>query len=606
MTSSSADGGRAAAPPFGGSVLSVFRRYSVLLIAAVIELVVVLLAPSTVPVVASGTTANPGTNSSLTDTAPDGGTSTVPGVSAPGAAGPAAGGANNVSVSGGATGPTTLAGGVVVGSGSSKGVVTSCPGAQPSPWQGYMPPCLKFSGINGGATMPGVTATAVTYTVFHNKAQNQAIQGVASATGLAFTEDQFCHAVNGFTKVLNSYYQTYGRKIVAVDGPGPHSGAAAGENCRANYFLGSACSDAPCWRADAQAIVRMKNRPTFVIGGDEATSGDFIDELTKNHIIVLGGGVVQGFTNLRSPYLWNRGMSGETMAQFGGDYFCRKLVGKPVKYAGTEVLTSGTNPTQPPIRKIGIVYDKFSPDSFAPSVRNFTNTLAGCGAKDVKVYSVGGADSTELAQSASTVSAKIKIDSRTTVYLFNDFLTAGLITNGLDSENWHPELVVGGVGANDIDRVMQLGNPNSMKYMWGLSSYNLSLPDTSYDFFKAYKASGEPGAPFTLMVNIWPWYAMLGSMVQVAGPSPTVGAIQQGMFHLPMLGGQDRAHSHYKFGLGNDSYFPTQSMREIYWCTDKTSPEDDKKGTFVGVLDSKWFKHGAFDAAMRIFPNGYC
>ena len=51
-------------------------------------------------------------------------------------------------------------GNAVVGSGSTAGVVSSCPGIQPAPWA-YMPPCLRFSGKNGGATMDGVTSTTI-------------------------------------------------------------------------------------------------------------------------------------------------------------------------------------------------------------------------------------------------------------------------------------------------------------------------------------------------------------------------------------------------------------------------------------------------------------
>jgi hypothetical protein len=607
MTTSADPGaGRTINRGLEGSVLSIFQRYSVLLIAGIIELVVVLLAPST-PLGTSA--ANSFSNQGTAGTTPGG---TVPAAVGPGAsaapvaAAPAPGTTNGTGAS--ATGPVSVGGGVVVGSGSTGGKVTSCPGSQPSPWHAYMPPCLNFSGTNGGATMPGVTSTQINFVWFHAKPSDPTINAVGSQTQLIYTDDQLCHALRAFTKDLNTYYQTYGRKFVSLNGPGAHSGYAAGQNCHTNYYVSSGCgaTDAACWRSDADGIINMKPRPAFVLANTEGNNGTFLDELLKHHMVVLGNGAADAFDNPRAPYMWDNGMSVENQASFGGEYFCRKLVGKPVQYAGPEVLASGSNPTQPPTRKIGILWDVTSPDYITPSAQIWLKAVKACGAKDVQTYPFAASDASQLPQEISTIAAKMKIAGVTTVYMHCEFVSAALLTNDLDGEQWHPELVVSGLGANDIDRVMQLGNSNSMKYMWGLSAYNLSQDDSEFDYAKAFKASGESGSIFPLMVNMWGFFANLGNMIQVAGPSPSLAAVQQGMFHLPLLGGQDKAHPYYQFGVPGDAYFTSRAMREIYWCRNQNSAEDDKPGTFVGVLDSKWFRHGDFDATMRIFPNGYC
>lgn len=589
----------------GTSVLGLFHRYSVLLIAGIIELVVVLMAPST-------PTGAPAANGFGNQSAPGsvpGATApgnTAPGVTAPGTVAQPVGGTSVAGPS--ATGPVNVGGGVVIGSGSRGGVVTSCPGAQPSPWGAYMPPCLKFSGTNGGATMPGVSATEIGFVWFHAPASDPTFQAVGSQTELLYTDDQLCHALRAFTKDLNTYFQTYGRKFVALDGPGSHSGYKAGQNCHTNYFAGSGCAatDAACWRSDADAIVTMRKHPAFVLANTEGNNPAFVDELTKHHMLVLGEGGGDTFDNPRAPYMWDHGMSAETMAALGGQYFCAKLVGKPVQHAGPEVLASGSNPTQPPTRKLGIVYDVSNPDILTPATKIWLKAVSSCGATNVQTYPFSSTDTTQLPQEMQTIAAKIKLAGVTTVYMFQEFLTAGILTQDLDGEQWHPELVVSGVGADDIDRVMQLGNPNSMKYMWGLSSYNLSLPDSDYDYAKAYKASGEGGSTFPLMINVWSFWPLMGTMIQVAGPSPSLAAIQQGMFHLGLMGGNDAAHPYFQYGVAGDQYFAGRSEREIYWCTSRTSPEDGKSGTFVASENNKWHRLGTFDATMRVFPNGSC
>ncbi|MDQ1698078.1 MAG: hypothetical protein QOJ03_3431, partial [Frankiaceae bacterium] len=343
----------------GMTVGKLMQRYSPLIVLGIIQLVVILLAPSTPPLTqASSTTPSGVTAGTLPpgSTAPTGTTGTT-GTTGGVQPGSTSGQAPGTSTAGGTsqpTGPVQVGGGTVIGSGSTGGVVKSCPGTQPAPWA-YMPPCVQFSGTNGGATMDGVTATGINF-VWYEGVVPPALAAIGSRAGLSYSKDQLCELLTAYTKVVNKRWQLYGRHLVPLDGPGSHSGRAQGNKCHFPYYQGDNCdsTDAACWRAQADVIAAMKPKPAFVIGGVEVTV-PFLDELSKKHILVLGQGQADSFTEPRAPYVWDWQMSLENVASFGAEYFCQKLTGKAVKYAGTEVLRSGSGLSTPK-RKIAIVH----------------------------------------------------------------------------------------------------------------------------------------------------------------------------------------------------------------------------------------------------------
>lgn len=606
--------GPASAPTPSGrrgpmSFTGLFRRYSPLVIAAVIGLAIVLFAPSTPPtstsVIGAGGVASSGTASGAATQAAGVGTNGSSAPTGSGSAGATAGGSTGgtQAASSGSNGAGAPGGGV--GSSASGGVTSSCPGSQPAPW-GDMPPCLKFSGTNGGATMPGVTPTTIDY-VWYQAQGNAAVDAFLSQADLGLTPDQVCADINGFTKDVNSYFQLYGRKFVPLNGPGSNSGYAQGDStCHANYFYGSNCAqtDDACWRSDADTILAMKPKPAVVMGNTQ-TAFAFEDELAKHGVLDVASGGGDSFSQPRGPYLWDPQISPETDAHFEVEYFCKKLVGKPVQFAGTEVLHSGSNPTTPPKRSFGIIYDEEDPNVLSPGATIFENGVSSCGGGTVSAFPFSD-DTNDIAQEMTTVAAKLKIDHMTTVNLFMDPLSAVLLSSDLSSEDWHPELVISGMGAIDADRLMQLANPDTWKYAFGLSVTDYSLPDSSYDVYKAYAASGET-APFApLSINVWGWYWLAATMFQEAGPSPTLQSIQSGMFNEPTVGGSDPAHAAIKFGTPGDSYQGQRTVREVWWCSTQTSGEDGKAGAFVPVLDNKWFYPGQMDSVMRVFPHGVC
>jgi hypothetical protein len=587
------------------NVGKLLQRYSPLLALGIIQLVVVLLAPSTPPITSTLGTGESG-NSAVAPGVPsagNGGATTGP-ITAPGQPGAVAGqpGAPTTGQGPAAVGPVRV-GNTVVGSGSSGGTVTSCPGAQPGNWA-YMPPCLKFSGTNGGATMPGVTGSAINF-VWYEGVVPPAVAAIGSQSGLSYTPDQLCSALGAYTKVLNKRWTLYGRQAIPLDGPGAHSGKAQGNNCHYPYYQADNCAatDAACWRAQADVIANMKPKPAFVIGGVQVQI-PFLDELAKKHIVVLGQGSAASFMQPRGPYVWDWQMSMENVAAFGSEYFCQKLVGKPVQYAGAEVLASGSDPLKPPTRKIAIVHDVNTPDTFTPGAKSFIRTVARCGNTTVDEFPFA-ADLATVPQDMQTIAAKIKLGKYTTVYMYMDFIAGIALTNDLDAEAWHPELVICGAGAMDDDLLAQLANPRAMKYAFGPSLRKFQNAPKEWDYYKAYKDSGATDEPMKLALNVWPYFWMAGNMFQSAGPSPTVASIQTGMFNMPLLTGNPETGP-MKWGVAGDSYLGQRAIREVWYCPTRTSPKNGQPGSYVGVLSDRRFLHGEIDRQIRVYPNGVC
>src|SRR5581483_7349837 len=184
--------------------------YGPAVLISVAFLLMAVLAPTVAPerVIGAGGSGVPGE-----------GTAAVPG---------AAGTAGSAGGPGGVASGTASAKGSGPSGKAAAGVVKACNGAQ-VPGDPYSPPCLTFSGDNGGGTSKGVTGSAITVT-YRIPADNtasvqQAIQQIAgkyNAARFSDTPDSITRTLNDLTTYFNTKFQFYGRKIVLkqYDGQG--------------------------------------------------------------------------------------------------------------------------------------------------------------------------------------------------------------------------------------------------------------------------------------------------------------------------------------------------------------------------------------------------
>src|SRR3954467_876002 len=95
------------------------------------------------------------------------------------------------------------------------GKTTACTGqALQVPGDPYSPPCIQFTGDNGGATSKGVTKDSITMAVRLTADQSfqQTLAQLAGAQ-LRDTNDDNVRTINALAQYFNTHYQFYGRKI---------------------------------------------------------------------------------------------------------------------------------------------------------------------------------------------------------------------------------------------------------------------------------------------------------------------------------------------------------------------------------------------------------
>jgi len=606
------------------------RRYAPLIVLAAVQVLLVAVAPSSPN---SGTSAYGSGGGSF---AAGGGSGSGGSGFSGGASG--AGGVNgsggNLSASGGAGGGGGGGGGVGGGGsvgasggfsgGQAAGVPFNCgpDGKTIGPTFG-MPPCTPTvpQSQNGGSPMPGTNSSSINY-VYYLAQGNAQVNAILNAENLAATSEQTCEALQAFTNEVNKRWNLYGRKFVSMDGPGNHSGKAyeqsQSDTCSFPYFQGQ-CSltppDPPCERAEADLIASM--HPAYVI----APTADpaLYNQLAKDQIVVSGGETEpDSYHTQVAPFYWDVFESGDLAAQMEAEYWCKKLNGKRVQFAGTgpgDVMHFGGPTAPPPIRKVAIVYPSTNGDPTSTLSANLFLSLV----NGKECQPVGGqakgypyqSDINTAEQQSTTIVGELKADHVTDVMCFCDPIAPVFATNTMDSQGYHPELPMSGIGLIDYDVLGQLYNKNVQRFAFGVSFLSDQVSFDQSDAVKAFQDSGASGAPDKTENLNWAYYSLMGTTFQMAGPRVNPGTMRNGLFGLaPIGGGNDRLHPMLKFGnvgYTSQAYTGIQDAREVWWCGTQASPINGQPGTYIDVQDPSW-RHqlGSWPADLKVFPNGPC
>ena len=597
---------------------SIGRRYSPLIVLAAVQLLLVVISPSTPP---KSTDVAAGSNGAIASS-DNGGATGDTGSVAGGSNGTSGGGANGTS--GGASGGSSGGGATAAGGGSARGGGgggaagasntadrSKCgpDGKQIGPTF-YMPPCAPVwhGGDNGGNTMNGVNATAINY-LYYRAQGNAEVNAILAREDLAATDDQFCAAIATFNTEINKRWEFYGRKMVSMDGPGNHSGNAVGNangnSCHTNYYQGQ-CSLTPpapdCERAEADQIASM--HPAIVI----APTADpaFYNQLGKDHVLVAGGeDEPDSYHQAVAPYYWDIFRNGNRIADMLAEYYCKQLNNKQPKFAGTDVNGAVGYPT---VRKVAILYPATNGDpTFRIGADEFIKQLTGgmCNSPGgVTKFEYQSDITTAEQQSNSTVAGLIS-DHITTVVCYCDPIAPVFLTNTMDANHYHPEQLMTGSGLIDYDALAQLYNTNVWNHAFGLSELTDPIPFDQSDAVAAWHDAGQQGLPDKTENLNWAYFTFMASGFQMAGAKPNVNAYKNGYFTGPPEGG-DHIHALIAFGHPND-YTGIKDARQVWYCSSKPSPINGNNGTYVSLEGGKRRQLGEFQSGdPAMFPNGFC
>ncbi len=454
-------------------------------------------------------------------------------------------------VTGGAPGTTGPGGGTSVTRGVAAGHASGCTDRrQQVPGDPYSPPCVLFSGDNGGATTRGVTRDTITVAM-RITADPDLSSTIAKITGsdLIDSSEEAMRTAQGLTDYFNARFQFYGRKIKLV--PFQGQGALTRE------FLGAGQE-----QANADAIKVASEVGAFA--DVTALTEPYSDALARQKVMAIGAPYMsrQWFLD-RRPYAWSTFTDCTLVAQSNSDWFNKRIMGKPAKYAGGDLAGKS--------RKVGIVV----PDNpeYQQCLHDGLNILHAAG-NDAATFNYS-LDLASLSNQAASIIAKLKAAGITSVACACDPILPVFLTAKAHEQGYYPEWLVQGTAFTDTDIAGQLYDQTEWTHAFGISTLGPQLPERAGLGYNAYKAvrGDEPAHSVEL---IYYQLYMIAMGIQLAGPSLTPGNFERGMFSYP--GGTGEAGT---WGFGPGHYTPTQDYKEIWWAADRPSTYNNKQGTYV-------------------------
>lgn len=554
------------------------KRYAPFVAVILAQLLLVAVAPSKGRLESAPTYAG---SSTQAGSAPLAGGTALPPSATGGGSGPGTSGGSTTT--GGYVGGSASTGGGTTGGGST-GVT---PGADTSRCRGakqfldfpQAPPCVAHTG-NPGATYPGVTAKTIQLVYFREK-DNPVVKGLLQSIGLySDPKDQQAY-ISAMEDFINAKYELFGRKVKIS-------------------FWQSPCESAPpvdsCFRDDAKALV-AKLRPFAVVYDNNTNAPAFFDQLSKLRVINFGGWhFMDSFNVSHRPYHYDLTMGGDDQAQLAGEYFCKKLAGKPARFAGSADL-------QVKKRKVAVFYPQTEVNT--EPAKRLESILKGCGTEIVDVpYSP---DTATASSQATSQVAQARSAGATTCMYFSDPIAPAFGTKAMTSQGWYPEHVLVGSGLLDYDVLARLYDPQQWKHAFGPSDAVVYRPLGQQEASITWRAAGRKGNAYNSAELQWGYWVSIAAGLQMTGPTLTPSTFEQALLSgridtLPFQQTRDphRTWTH----LGPGDYTVVSDAKEAYWDANATSPIDGKKGAYIGLNGGRRYRIGDWTAGEPVLPAG--
>ncbi|HZQ77981.1 MAG TPA: hypothetical protein VFE55_11665 [Acidimicrobiia bacterium] len=456
--------------------------------------------------------------------------------------------------------------------GGAAGAVTrgrDCPGGELQDKNStYSPPCLDFSGDNGGATSRGVTADTVTVAMREPELIDA---GVNNQGRITDTPADLKRSLLAFVDYFNRVYQTYGRKVQVVFYKAKTpllAGAEGGHQEEAN-------ADALTVSQEIKAFADLA-----------AMAPSFADALARQGVIGYGTyHLSKTWYQAHAPYAWASLPDCTWIAEQSIDYVVKRLGTAPARYAGDPAMR-----TKP--RAIGLVV----PDS--PWYQE-------CADHAEELYRAAGyhfarrvnypLNFNQSSQTATNVVAQMKAAGVTTVMCMCDPLLPYFATPQANQQDYHPEWLVAGFGATDTDIAGQFYDQAQWSHAFGMGVIGELKSGYASESYRAYKAIRNDEPAQLRDVEYFPllWFF---SCLQMAGPNLNPKTFEAGCFALPPHQGEIGL---WKFGPGD--YTAVSDAREIYWDPEAVSPWNNRKGRYLATMGGQRFS-GPWPAGEPSFP----
>jgi hypothetical protein len=430
---------------------------------------------------------------------------------------------------------------------------------------------------NGGATAPGVTKDSVKVIVYKPMA-DPATQAALVAAGVADTDQQLEDTLVGVQKLYARHAELYGRKLqlIRMDASG-----STVENERADAI---------------QAINQYHPFASMTLAGTCGT-GDgkgpgFVYEMALRGVQGVCS-TTSSLSNLMAaePHLWitpNQGvMLAEQHLLFTAELMCKRLKGKPAKWAGDPLLRSK-------IRKFGYLYIDTPETAAAKKV--FEQALANCG---LKVDSFGLSNDVAQGQEQTpTAIAKFSAAGDTVVVLDAGFINSGVASKQATNQNYRPEWLETGFAYTDATIfVRATWDANQARSLYGVREVSLQTPKAAGDGWSLYRWENGENPPAKLLgleSQMPAWHALFAG-IHLAGPKLTSAAFTDALVNLPPFGGSYQGavssvgKSFGRRGIWpweSDKYFDNSGVDDttFTWWSATAQGEDESGNNGVGMM----------------------
>jgi hypothetical protein len=446
----------------------------------------------------------------------------------------------------------------------------------------YMPPCLSFSGPNGGATSRGVGESSVKIIRFVSLS-DPATDAILKANKLADDAAVVTRAFQALFKFGNSHYETYGREVQYAE-----------------YQATGKDSNDEAMRNDARTIVD-REKPFAVISGPKVLGQELA---ARGVICICTVSLSSDFYKENPPYIFGSLPTSTEYAMHSAEFIGKKLRGKKAVYAGDDF-----NPAQgfkAKERKFGLIYIEGSEGRVDPEGKRARDAFA----RELGKYGVTLCDGCEASylydpgrnqQDMTTMIARLKAAGVTTVIMVVDPLTPIIITAEASRQQFFPEWFVTGTGLSDTSAAGRLYDKNQWSHAFGLSPLWVTWVDVKqsegYREFHHGMPGMQPGDEGVL-INIYRApVQQVFTGIHMAGPKLTADTFTQGMYNYPRTGGTAAAPLVY---LTRD--YPTQikDMVEVWFSTDERGKDErgeDGFGMMMKVDGGARFEVGKYTTA---------
>ncbi len=459
----------------------------------------------------------------------------------------------------------------------------------------YAPPCtpgtIGGSYANGGATSQGVTAKTITVVDYYADAGG-IVDTILKGEGLYTDYAQIKQVDQAFQNFINSHYVLWGRKLKIVT-------------------YNSTCETVPpdtgCLLAEMDTIVQTYH-PYAVAWGTTLCSVCFA-RLAQDHTIALGGvGFSNAFAQANAPYFWSSSESSTNIEQGFARFWCNQLTSKNsdrvVSFAEDKNPAQNFNGQK---RVLGVIStnDPDNEDTVTNVLVPALNRDCGDGGSVAQHHYFYSQDISTAAQqiNAGVSAMDTASDPATDILCLCDPVAPELLYSGEQQHNYYPENILADVQGMGVDPVAQNFESTATQQSLACPQYQAGCEfDNAFGITSAatlpppskepgpitYRLGGGTNLPEKAYVasGAWELWNMLASLIENTGPDLTPARMAATAPSMGTIGGGTTGH--FEVGFSKGSYDWTIDAAVVAWAKNTPSPYNNKPGTFVDIEGSRF------------------